>query len=308
MNRYSLTTAAALLSLAGTANAGVLLDPSALDAITLASHGKSIATTRTQHSRAFAILQQFRADLPRLDSQKRGRFLSLSKMLRPLAEKAPWVLVDELAGSGAPQGDLSATAWQGWRVSLVEALGMTRNAAIAPMLRAAVGQFHGDAQVTRATIVALARLGDNTDVERLVKAATLEKNDPAVQLNALGEHRRLKMAQRLIELWRNTKWNNAERRALAHALGKIGNAWAWKTSAISRSGEGTAVRNLAAGKLLELYLSDADSSVRNRAGKSFLLVSAPMSPALFQAARLRSPEGSAAIDALALRYGKSKLR
>ena len=211
MNRYSLTTIAVLLSFIGTANAGVLLDPSTLDAKTLAAHGKAIAKTRIQHGRAFAVLQQIRADLPQLDNQKRGRFLSLSKTLRQLAEKAPWVLVDELAGNGAPRGNLSETAWQGWqgwqgwRVSLVEALGMTRNAAVAPMLRAALGQDHGDAQVTRATIVALARLGDNADIERLVKAATLEKNSPAVQLNALGEHRRLKMAQRLVRLWQVAK-------------------------------------------------------------------------------------------------------
>jgi hypothetical protein len=311
MRRFSVATFAVLISFISAAEAGVLVDPSALDAKTLALHGEYIAKARTQHAAAFDVLQKLRADLPRLDSQKRGRFLSLSKMLRPLAQKAPWVLVNELAGNGAPQGDLSASAWQGWRVSLVEALGMTRNAALAPMLRATVAKFRGDAHVMRASIVALARLGDNADVDLLVKAATSEKNTPAIQLNALGEHRRVKMAQTIVKLLDGNKWSNAEKRALLHALGKIGNAWAWKTSAIKRTGEGAEVRGIAAKKLLEVFLNDRESSVRKRAGKSFILVSAPNSPALFKAARLSSPKDGPAIDALdklAASYGKSALR
>jgi hypothetical protein len=92
------------------------------------------------------------------------------------------------------------------------------------------------------------------------------------------------------------------------ALGAVGNAYAWKTPEVKKSGEGAQVRAIAAKALVAAFVA-YDGEIRRKAETSILIVDDPSTPSLIAGAKQgASPELAAALDALAERFKHNPAR
>jgi HEAT repeat protein len=301
--------------LAGTAllcsrplRAGVVLQAEDLSPSPRKAFRSAISQAKIARPELFRELAALRRALPGLAASKRGRVLSLTQQLVSAGPALRHALVDELAFAGAGQGDLSAVAWQGWRMSVIEALGRLRRPELAPILRAALAKMPADQVVRRASIAALARLGDLADVPQLIRAATASDSDTALLLSALGECRRTQMVEEMIALWQQPRWSLAARFALLKGLAALGNAWAWRTPVVRQSGEENAVRSLVASTLVTIFAKATDAALRERAAKSVLIVGWGATPGLIDKAALSYSERLSELSDLALRFSRSPVR
>ncbi|MCA9666203.1 MAG: HEAT repeat domain-containing protein [Myxococcales bacterium] len=302
-----------LLLLCGAASAahagGALFDAAgALGANSARGYRQRIAAARRADARSFRVVARLRALLPTLAKQRRGRGVTVLLPLAALGASGRWAMADELFFSGAGQGTLDAVAWRGWRVSLLEAIGRLRRADMAPLLRAAVRHDDSDARVARAAVEALGRFGDPSDVDLLVNAATQRGRDAHQLLDALGDCRRSAMVTRLTKLLATPGHDTPARLSILKSLGRAGNAYAWRTSAVRKSGEEQAVRSAAAKALIDVYATTTDASERDRAATSVLVVGWSRTPQLIAAAKTRHPQQSESLDSLAKRFARSPVR
>ena len=94
---------------------------------------------------------------------------------------------------------------------------------------------------------------------------------------------------------------------LAHSLGDLGSAWAWKTPIVNASGEENGVRTIAAKALVASYLR-YDGDARSAIGKAVLMVDHADTLVLIEAQKKGvRPEQQALLDELAARFQKSPL-
>jgi HEAT repeat protein len=300
----------ALLGAAAPARAatrGVLISPAALAAVDREQLQRELLRARRDHAPAFAALRALRQALPRLAQKQRGRVVNAVLPLRSLGAAGALPMLAELAVDAAPRGALSARAWQGWRVSLLEALGSLRDARALPVLEAIFRNSERDAAVLRAAARALGRLGSSRATAALVGA--LRTTDALRRLAAvagLGECRNPDAARALAALLRARDQDRALQRAIIAALGDVGNAWAWRTPQLARTGQGDAVRRLALEALVAAYPGLSDDA-REAAAKALLLVGHEDSAKVIAAAAERRPAAQAAFDALARRLARDRL-
>jgi hypothetical protein len=254
---------------------GVALAPAELGSGARGRLHAQIKQARRQHPRAFEAVAELRSQLPRLARRQRGRMPTLVRPLRALGSPALMPMLNELAFEARPRGDLSDRAWRGWRVSLLEAVGRLRDRRAAPVLWAILESGAApDPAVRRAAAVALGRLGDEATARRLSRTVLRQDRELALALvPALGECRRASTARALGAALRQASARRHEQLALrlVRALGEVGNAWAWKTPALSRGGEGEATRGAAMRALVASY-PDLDSAAREAALKALALV------------------------------------
>ena len=100
-------------------------------------------------------------------------------------------------------------------------------------------------------------------------------------LRGMGQCRRLEMAEHLATRAQTATGLEAENTMAA--LREAGNSWAWTTEAVSKSGEGDAVRAAAASALMGVWL--AQPELRSEARKALLVVDAPNNAALIAQTR-----------------------
>jgi len=248
---------------------------------------KQISQARAKQPTTFRAVAGLRSRLPSIAARQRGRLVTV---VLPLRSLGPAALLPMLASLDQPRGALTSRAWRGWRVSLLEAVGSLRDARSRPLLEAILSRAAEDPVVWRGAARALARLGDERALKTLL-GLTKDRARLHLLVPALGECRRLRCTRALAELLRQTEDRALAARALA-ALGQTGNAWAWKTPAVARSGEGEATRRTAVEALVEAYPT-LDASARDTAVKAVALVGHPRTGAIIAAARARS-EGPAA--------------
>jgi len=265
-----------LPAVAGAAPRGVATSPGELSRPARARLVRLVQREQRARPKAFAAVARLRAMLPALERRKRarGRLLSVARPLRALGRAGYGPMLRELAVRAAPRGAMPERAWRGWRVSLLEALGSLRDARSAPVLEAILKGKDRDPALLRAAAVALGRLGSDSAARTLIRLARAPDADLAVLVPALGQCRRLVAARALAAMLRKAGKRPSRDALVVAALGQVGNAWAWQTPAVTRSGEGEATRKLASEALVSAYPA-LDAATQKKAVKALKLVGHP---------------------------------
>jgi len=263
---------------------GVVIAPAELSSAHRRQIRRQVAQAHRSAPAAFKALTALRARLPQIAARQRGRHVTVLLPLRSLGPDALMPMLAELAVAGGPRGDLSDRAWRGWRVSLLEAVGSLRDVRARAVLEAILAGKSRDPGVYRAAATALARLGDDRAVSTLLRIA---RQDPATRLAvvpALGECRRARVARELAAILRMAGDDGELTVRAIAALGQVGNAWAWETPAVSKSGEGDDTRRAAMDALLAWY-PGSHPIAGEAAFKALMLIGHPQTRAAITTAR-----------------------
>lgn len=286
--------------------AGVVLDAhSALAPKAARALDAAIARARVRRPGAFRKIAGLPALAARLERHRRGRAIVLSPYLKALGRPALFPMLEMLAVDAPPRGPLSKRAWRDLRASVIEAVGMLRDPRAEPVLTATL-EHNSEPAIVRAAAVALGRLGDDASAARLVQLATTAGPKQDAVISGLGECRRLVAARALAKL--SSASSGSRELTVIRQLGNVGNSWAWQTPAVSKSGEGDAVRAVAARALVQAFVQNT-GQLRTKATTEILLVDHPSTPGLIAAARRgASPALRAALDELAQRFAHDPVR
>ena len=304
MKSKTIQTLLAMLILALPAGAlaaprGVVIAPGELSRPARTRLLASIKRQLRATPRTFAAVARLRGMVPSLERRQRarGRLLNVVRPLRALGQDGLLPMLRELALDARPRGTLSELAWRGWRVSLLEAVGSLRDDRSTPVLQAILASKERDPVVLRSAAVALGRLGSAGAARTLIGRASASGADPAVWVPALGQCRRPETARALAAMLRRVGTQPARDALVVDALGQVGNAWAWQTPAVARSGQGEATRKAAMAALVAAYPALAQRT-REAAIKALLMVGHPGTRDAVAAAKERARSGSHA-EALA---------
>lgn len=304
---FAAVLAAALFVPAAALADGVLIGPAELG-----GHARvvktRIKTERAKHPEAFAALAKLREELPELDAQKRGRLPELTRQLKALGDAAVWAMIEELAVDAKPRGKLTESAWLGWRIALLEATGMLRDARAETVLVKILESDLAEPALVKAATESVARLGTDTAADKLVALAKGASDERTSILEGMGHCRREVVADFLAGELAGA--SDAETvLALARALGDVGSALAWNTSAVQAAGgsEETAVRTAAAKALVAAY-AGVPEEARARVAQAVLVVDHTSTPTFIREAKKNaSSSGQELLDGLLLRFQNSPL-
>lgn len=293
--------------MAGTAfGAGAIIGDTDLPAGARASLSEQIALARKANPGPFAAVASVRANVAKMDAQKRGRMAPVSLVLKPIGDAAVLPLIEQAAFVG-DRGDLSDSAWLAWQVGVIDAIGNLRDTRALPVLEAALKR-HSDAQLVRATAAALGKLGTEPAAKVLLDAARDSARAEAVRA-AMGNCRRLIIAQALAA-FADAERDERAAASLAKALGEVGNAWAWATPAVrdAAPAEEGAVRDVAATALVRLFVR-FEGPARQAASNALLVVDSPTTrTAIEDAAREAPAETKVALTELTARFNRNPAR
>lgn len=258
-----------------------------------------IANARPGLSAEYAAVKQLREEMPELDARKRGRLAVVGTTLDLLGPKALFPMLEELLDD-KPFTNQPPSVRQGWRVGLLFAVGRLRDDRARPILEKVVRE-ENDTWVLKAAAEALGKLQDEASASVLIDASQGSNARSEAILEGMAHCRRLVVTQYLVaRLAQATK--DSERRALIESLRDHGNAWAWKTDVVARSGEGDAVRNLGAEALLRAYLGHPND--RAQVQKALLVIDAPKTLEILKSVETSAP----ASEREALKSLKDSLR
>lgn len=261
-----------------------------------------VQKARAQNAAVFAKV----AEAPKLaveaDQASRGRAASITLPLHALGKDALFPMLEMLALDGPARGKMNDTSWTTLRVGLIEAVGLVRDTRATPVL-AAILDRESDFEVVRAAAEALGRIGDDASAKKLARLATTNNPKQAAVVSALGECRRTVAANALAKLTSSS--DEAQLLAVVKSLGTVGNAWAWETPDVSKTGEGLQVRAIAARALMGVFVKST-GYVRSKAERALLVVNDPATPSLIAAARQgASADLSRALDVLATKLANN---
>ncbi len=265
---------------------------------------RQISLARKDDPSAFQALAGIKARMPELDRRKRGRLAPVTPRLRALGPRALLPLLEELSSSKS--GSLGGTARVGWRVGLLEAVGVLRDPRATPVLRRVL-QGESDAAIVRAAAAALGALGDQESVDLLTALSAHPGGKQLAVIAGMGECRRLAAARTLARLLAQQPREELAA-ALVRSLGEMGSAWAWETPRLATSPEGPALRGVAARALLDAFVHSA-GQLQQAAESAILLVDAPGTLELI--AQMKSDVPAAlrsALERLAQRVAHNPLR
>ncbi len=300
----------AMLGATGAAHAGgMLLAPEALPATARQSLSQEIAKARETDPAAFERVHALAKQAEELDARKRGRIAPMSPLLNRLGESALWPLVELIAfDTHRVDADVvSVSAKLALHVGVIEAAGRLRDDRVAPVWIALLDGAETRPLVMRAAAEALARLDTDSAAQKLVRLSQTDGVRREAALWAMGNCRRLVVAKRLAEALEAER-DPLQAKRIVQSLGDVGSAWAWRTPAVKARAEEGPVRRVAAEALVRAYLA-FDGEVRQAASNALLVVDAPGTESLIQAARQgRSTEQLAALDTLAERYARNATR
>jgi hypothetical protein len=284
---------------------GVLIAPTALSQKNRERLERRIASARAAHPDAFAAVAALRAELPQLDAYKRGRLPSITPALKALGPDALMAMLEEIAVDADPRGDLTDTAWLGWRVALLEAVGSLRDPRSAPVLVAVLAGPESDFLVLKSAAAALAKEGTDRVVKKLLDLVAKPNDRRLAVLAGMGHCRRTAVAERLGQALAEAATAH-EANVVAHSLGDVGSAWAWETPGVAASGDGDATRSTAAQALVDGFVAFDDAAVRKTITQAVLVVDWHETPAMIAAARGGADPGTqAALDDLAQSFADS---
>lgn len=294
---------AGLFTLVGSARAdGIGVQARYLKQSDRAALKAEITKARAKHPAVFKTVAQAPDIAREVDENKRGRAASITLPLKALGPDALYPMLEMLAIDGPPRGKLSDSAWTTLRVGLLEAVGMIGDAKAKPVLTAVLDR-ESQFEIVRAATEALGRLGDDASAKKLAKLATKPGSRQAGVLAGIGECRRVVCAQALASFAGAQDASAAL--VIIKSLQDVGNAYAWKTPSVAKSGEGDQVRALAADALVKLFVANPGYP-RQKAITALQIVAAPSTPKLIQAAKQGAdPELAAALDELAYAFANN---
>lgn len=294
------------VSVAVPLNHGAILSPDRIVAADRSALEQAITAERNSKPAAFESLARLRQDLPALDADKRGRAVPVAAILKGMGKDGLLPILNEIAFHGRARDGLTDSAWNAWRVGLVEAVGFLRDGRSAPVLTAILDGSDSEFDLIRAAAGALGKLGTDAAARKLVTMARQKNSKQLAVLAGMGHCRRTSVVNELAAaLLVQPDAQSAS--VVARALGDIGSAWAWKTPIVQASGEENAVRSAAAKALVVSYLRYEDDA-RSSIGKALLMVDYADTPALIEAAKKgERPERRILLDELAVRFKKSPL-
>ncbi len=288
----------------GTARA----DGVAINTKELAQKDRTSLTTAIQKARAanptvFQQVENVAKRVNQIDKEKRGRFAIVTPFFTVLKKPALLPMLEMLAVQGPARAKYSDTAWQALRVALIEAVGHQRDAVALPVLNAILDSDK-DWYVVRAAAEAMGKIGDDASANKLVDLAVKPGARQTAVLSGISACRRSVVAQGLSKFLANPPDTQTTKIALK-SLGSVGNSWAWQTPTISKTGEGTAVRQTAAAALVDAFVRYDDPDLRLTAQKAILVVDDDSTPSLVAAKKSgASKETQAALDKLIVRFEK----
>lgn len=288
---------------------GAVVHASKLPDAARSSLVQDIAKARKLSPDTFRAVEQIGDKLAELDAGKRGRLAPITPMLKRLGPKALLPMLERAAIQSPARGALNDTAWKAWRVALIEASGMIRDARALPLYLAVLQSDETDFDVLRVTAESIGRIGDEAALQKLIDLAKQPGPRQRPLLAGLGEARRLVAAQTLADASRGAfgALDSETARFVAKALGEVGSAWVWKMSKEHKDEE-AATRALAAKALVDLFVA-RDGEPRTGATAGLLMVDDASTPKLIEQARQgASPALNAALDELAQRFAKNPLR
>jgi hypothetical protein len=294
------------VSVAAPAGQGAVIAPDKLATAERSALAQAIAAERIAKPAAFEKLAQFRQDLPTLDADKRGPAVPVAAILKGMGQDALMPMLNELAFDTRGRDGLTESAWKDWRVGLVEAVGFLRDGRSAPVLTAILDGSETHFELLRSAAGALGKLGTDVAAQKLVTMARQKSDKQLAVLAGMGHCRRLVIANELAAMLL-AQPDAATAAILAHSLGDVGSAWAWKTPIVKASGEEDPVRSAAAKALIAAYLR-YDGEARSSITKAVLMVDHANTLALITALQKSvRPEERALLDELAARFQKSPL-
>lgn len=253
----------------------------------------AVTAARAADAGAFKDVQALVARTPELDRKARGGKAPVALALAAMGPRAVLPLA-EIAALDAPAG-LSVEALSAARLDVVEALGILRDARVAPVLYAWLDQ--ADLAATRTAAEAVARL-DTEDAATHLLAALARSNGEATTaiLSGMGMCHRASVAKALADRLASAP-DEATARAAMKSLRRVATPWAWQT--LAHREEESTVRDTASEALVAAYVR-YEGETRDTAEKALFTVDDGRATKFVQAARSRvAREKFSALDALA---------
>jgi hypothetical protein len=288
--------------------AGAVLSPSDVPVTMRAQLEGAIAQARKDDPRSFEDVAALRRRLPELDARKRGDVVTVALPLEDMGQRALWPIVEELAFSAEPAGDLAPGAWRDWRVALIEALGLLHDARTEPIVLALLAKRDAEVPLLRASVEAAGRLGTRAAI---VKIVALRPADPALRRavwEGMGECHALPCVQTLSASL-STAQDRETTAIVARSLGRAASSWAWQTPTLAATGEGPAVRAAAAKALMSAVPSSPSGSARDALFRALGVVEDPSTVQLARDLRKKAdPELARDLDKLLDRLNTSATR
>lgn len=289
----------ALVLLAAGATAADAADPKA----TLRA---DVARARALDASAFVNVSAIVGGASSAHAAARGHRAPIARVLAKLGTAATLPML-ELVAEGAPKGVPAAMA-PVVRRDLIEALGLVGlqgDVRALPVLVPLLSEPGEDAESTRTTAEAVARIGTPEAASALVGALAGATPDRARALVAgMGECRRIVVTEAIARRLAGSP-PDAMARAAARSLGRAGNAWAWK--ALADRSEETRIRETAARALVDAFVRLESS--RDATSNALMVVDASVTPALIADARkTAAPAAQTALDGLATRFANNPSR
>jgi HEAT repeat protein len=287
MKRFAFAVAAVALAVASSAHAVPVKMSTSLEG--------EILKARQVDPAPFIHVSAIVSQAPLAHEKARARHAPVAQQLARLGPAATLPMLEKLS---TEQPALV-------RRDLIEAVGLLADARAVPVLTAVLADASEDAETTRTTAEALARIGTDEAAHHLVSTLSAASGDRArANVLGMGELRKLRVTEAIAA--RARTGDDAMVRAAARALGRAGNAWAWKT--VADRSEEQKIRETAARALLDAFVAH-EGETRDAASNALMVVDASITPGLIAQARAAaSPSTQAALDALAARFAKNPSR
>lgn len=296
----------ALATTASAANAdpsGVPVAAFRLPAQSFSELRKDVAKARAVDPRSFALVTDIVALAPDANARARARRAPIALYLAKLGPNALMPMLEMLAIE--PPHGMPVDSAQSIRRDLIEAVGLLHDQRALPVLAALLDDPAEDATTTQTSSEAIARIGTEEAASKLLSAlATAPEERARAIVAGMGECRRLRVTEAIAERLR-TAVGEPMALAAARALGRAGNAWAWRTR--SERSEEARIRETAARALVDAF-TRRTGEARTAAANALLIVDDPQTPALIaEAKRTATSETVLALDSLAARVARSPL-
>jgi hypothetical protein len=260
-------------------------------------------TTRVPRSTVTALL----ARAPEFNARARTGHAPMALWLSKLGPEAVEPILEELSRNTARRADISDESRTVLARDLIESLGLLKDERAFRLLSRILADPSTDDETLRTTAEAIARLDVHDTEPKLLEAlASAQGSRALAQIQGMGECRHRGVVE-AFQAKLASATDDETVRALARALGRAGNAWAWSTRA-DRTEEHV-VRETAARALIDAFVRKGPT-VRGALSNALLVVDAPQTLSLLTEARerARSTEDVAALTGLAARLTRNPAR
>lgn len=252
-----------------------------------------VAAARASDPGAFKDVHALVARTPELDKKARGGKAPVALALAKMGPRAVMPLA-ELAALDAP-ASIPRDALAAARLDVVEALGILRDARVAPVLYAWLDQ--ADASAVAVAAEAVARLDSDEAASQLLAALGRSTGERTLGiLSGMGMCHRASIANALSDRLSSAP-DEATARVAVKSLRRVASPWAWQT--LARRDDESTVRDVASEALVAAFVR-YEGETRDAAEKAMFVVDDGRVSQFVQSARARVPaDKQVVLDGLA---------